>query len=260
MLILLGLGAGTLGGLLGIGGSIVMIPGMAVLLGSNQHLYQAAAMIVNVFVATPAALRHWRAGAVRMDVLRWMLPAAVVFILIGVASSNAIDSRWLERAFGVFLVYVIIVNVSRLFSRHRDPESEGSKVMPSRAGLVGSITGFMAGLLGVGGGVVTVPLLQRLCHLPLRQAIATSSAVMVLTATIGAIHKNLTLNEHANEQVAGTMLHATDSLIIAATLIPTAIVGGMLGAGLTHRMPLGWLRVVFIALLCVASARMLGAW
>jgi len=258
VLLLLGLAAGGLGGLLGIGGSIVMIPGMAVLLGSNQHLYQAAAMIVNVAVAAPAAWRHWRAGAVRMDVLAAMLPAAIVFIIIGVAASDRIESAWLERIFGVFLVYVIVVNIARLVTKKPEPADRTDGVSRVRAGAVGSITGFMAGLLGVGGGVVTVPLLQRFVHLPLRQCIATSSAVMVLTATVGAVQKNWTLSHHINEQAPGVMLQVTDSLLIAGLLIPTAIIGGVLGAGLTHRMPLTWLRIVFIALLCAAAVRMLG--
>ena len=56
MLLLTGFGAGLLGGFVGIGGSIIMIPAMLLLLGQNQHLYQAAAMIVNVVVALSGAV------------------------------------------------------------------------------------------------------------------------------------------------------------------------------------------------------------
>jgi len=65
VLALIGLAAGALGGLLGIGGSIIMIPALAIFLGDDQHLYQAAAMVVNIAVALPAAIRHKRAGALR---------------------------------------------------------------------------------------------------------------------------------------------------------------------------------------------------
>ena len=62
-----GLLAGVLGGLLGVGGSILMIPAMVFLFADRygpegQHLYQAAAMIVNLFVVLPAVDRHRRAG------------------------------------------------------------------------------------------------------------------------------------------------------------------------------------------------------
>ncbi|MHC4947395.1 MAG: TSUP family transporter, partial [Planctomycetota bacterium] len=84
ILVGLGLVAGALGGLLGIGGSVVMIPVLTLVLHRNQHLSQAAAMIVNIFVAVPAALRHHRAEAIQWDVAARMLPAALLFILVGV--------------------------------------------------------------------------------------------------------------------------------------------------------------------------------
>ena len=85
LLILVGLVAGGSGGLLGIGGSVVMIPGMVFLFGSEQqlgrepqHLYQAAAMIVNFFVMLPAVWQHWRAKAPLRSVTRWMVPSTIV--------------------------------------------------------------------------------------------------------------------------------------------------------------------------------------
>jgi len=121
----LGLIAGTLGGMLGVGGGVLIIPGLVLLLGRptgvEQHLYQAAAMIANVAVSVPAALRHRRAGAMTPEALRWMLPAALVFVLVGVALSNlpVFSGRdggvWLGRILAVFLLYAVYVNTQRLF-------------------------------------------------------------------------------------------------------------------------------------------------
>jgi len=99
-----------------------------------------------------------------------------------------------------------------------------------------------------------VPLLHRVCRLPFRRCIATSAALMCMTALIGAFHKNMTLGD---VPVVGPSLKVSDSLLIAACFLPTAIVGGMLGAKYTHRLPLRWLRVAFILLLCWASWLML---
>src|SRR5690606_33119046 len=85
---LIGLAAGLIGGLAGIGGSVIMLPGMAWAFGypegdhSRHHLYMAAAMVVNVIVAVPAALRHHRERAIQFPVLKRLLPP----MLIGVAS------------------------------------------------------------------------------------------------------------------------------------------------------------------------------
>jgi uncharacterized membrane protein YfcA len=261
LICLLGLGlvAGVLGGMLGIGGSIVMIPVLTLLLGRNQQLSQAAAMIVNIFVATPAVIRHHRARAVRWDVWGRMLPMGFVFIVLGVEVSNRISHKGLELLFGAFLIYVIIVNIRKLFDGDKSESEENSRTGWPASSSVGGAMGFVAGLLGVGGGIVAVPLLQRVCRLPLRQCIATSASVMCITSIVGAARKNMALEQLA-EHGESLGLHVTDSLLIAACLAPTAIIGGFLGAGLTHGLPLRWIRVAFILLMAAASGKFLGLW
>lgn len=253
-LLVLGLVAGAVGGMVGVGGSVIMIPVLTLAMGRDQHLAQAAAMIVNVFVAAPALLRHHQAEAVRWDVMRRMLPTAMVFILVGVWSSNRFDGDTLKKLFGVFLIYVIAFNILKLMGKHPIADDAPRRVGWTRVGSVGGVMGFAAGLLGIGGGAIAVPLLQRICHLPLRQAIASSSAVMCLTAVFGAIYKNASLEPAAG---ANGPLFA-DSLLLAACLAPTATVGALFGADLTHRLPLAWVRLAFVLLMIWACVQMLG--
>jgi uncharacterized protein len=250
ILLALGLAAGALGGLLGIGGSIIMIPILTITLKRNVHLAQAAAMIINVFVSLPAMLQHHRAKAVRWDIFRRMLVPAIVFILIGVESGNAINAEHMKKVFGVFLVYVALENIWRMVHQHPEPEPEVQRDDWWRCGIVGAAMGFFAGLLGVGGGIVAVPLLQKLCRLPLRQCIATTAACMCVSATFGAIRKNLTLPTLG--------LDPMESLQIAAFLAPTAIIGGLIGGRLLHALPLTAVRVAFILLLVWSSIELLG--
>lgn len=263
-LLILGLAAGALGGMLGIGGSIIMIPVLTMLYRAQhpaqvQHFSQAIAMIVNVFVSLPALLQHHRAKAVRWDVVGRMLPFGVAFILVGVESSNQIDGRFLERLFGVFLLYVIAMNVIELLMRKAEPDAGRQRSGWAALGIVGSATGFTAGLLGVGGGIIAVPLLQRICRLPLRQCIATTAAFMIFSATIGAIRKNATLHAVLDAVSSDAAMSWHDSVRIAAVLAPTAVIGGLIGGRLTHALPLAWVRVAFILLMTWASAQMLGA-
>ena len=79
---LIGMAAGTFGGLAGVGGSMIMIPGMALVLGYpsgdshvEQHLYMAAAMGVNVLLAVPAAIKHAKEGKLRLDIFKLLLPS-----------------------------------------------------------------------------------------------------------------------------------------------------------------------------------------
>lgn len=255
-LALLGLAAGSFGGLLGIGGSVIMIPGLTVVLGYNYHLAQAAAMVVNFFVAAPSLLRHHRAKAVEWSLFSKMLPFALAAILLGVFLSNRLEGRWLELVFGLFLLYVVFVNVRKLLGDAPEPAAGDARLGWIPAGSIGSIMGFAAGLLGIGGGAIAVPLFQKIANLPLRRCIATSAAVMCITALPGAVTKNLTL--HAIPADPDLALRPEVSLSIAALLIPTAILGGYLGAGLTHRLPLRIVRAIFVLLLLLTSARMIG--
>lgn len=253
----LGLLAGTLGGMLGVGGSVIMIPGLTLALGPDQHLYQAAAMIANVAVALPAARRHWQAGATVRAVLVWMLPLALVFVVLGVWASNwpvfkgTDNGKWLGRILAMFLVYVIVENVLRLRrgSQRETTAPQPARITPARSSAIGAVMGTTAGLLGIGGGALAVPLQQVLLHLPLRHAIANSSFVMVVSAAVGAIYKNATLAPHG--------VRWQSSLLLAACLAPTCALGGRLGASLTHRLPLRYVRLAFIALMIVATWRML---
>ena len=263
---LIGLVAGTLGGMLGVGGSVVMIPALAVLFGTgkNQHFYQATAMAVNVAIAIPAAMRHRKAGALNTDVLRWMLPVAMVAIVLGVLASNMPVFRdrsggtWLGRVLAVFLVYVIIVNIRKLLRTKAKREADRSRPMrvtPVRSGGVGAVMGSAAGLLGIGGGGLAVPLQQTLLKLPLRSAIANSSFVMVFSAAIGATLKLATLTPHYSNGLSGRPAWQT-ALLLGSVLAATAIVGSRIGAKLTHTLPLGYVRVAFITMMVAAAIKM----
>jgi uncharacterized membrane protein YfcA len=260
VLVLVGVGlvAGLLGGLLGIGGGIVNVPAIALLLGRDIHLAQAASMNVTIFVAIPASIRHWKLGAIRTEAVVRIVPFGVVGILLGVTASIWIPNAWLGLIFGLFLVYVFGMNLRRLLHRHgpRGDGDEGAEPCCTvrRCGVVGSLAGFGAGMLGVGGGLITVPLTQLICRMPLRQCIATSSTVMVFTALVGAAFKDITLVDVPG--MAADVRWYTP-MEISIWLIPTCLIGSWTGANLTHVMPLKVVRAVFLVLVAVAAIKML---
>jgi uncharacterized membrane protein YfcA len=92
-----------------------------------------------------------------------------------------------------------------------------------------------------------------LLKLPLRNCIGNSSAIICISAGVGAIYKNATLAPHMPaDGPAGWRI----SLLIALLLAPTAWFGSRLGAGLTHSLPLRQVRVAFILLMAVAAWKM----
>ena len=255
-----GIVAGLAGGLLGIGGSIIIIPALILYLGTteagfqghDQHLLQAAAMITNVFVAAPSVIAHYRARAIVRPVVMVLVPTAVLGVLMGVAVSDSSafarqNGSYLAMMLSGFLAYVACYNIWRLV-RKTDREGEfgeDTKLSPWKIAAAGIPMGLTAGLLGIGGGAVCVPIQQVLLKIPLRKAIANSATTIVFSAFIGAVHKNYTLSTHGVDVV--------DSLQLAGTLIPTAILGSYFGGKLTHLMPKRALRVVFIIFMAIVS-------
>jgi len=246
--------AGVLGGLLGVGGSIIIIPGLILYLGqtgryagSQQHLLQAAAMICNVFVAAPSVLAHWRARAVMKSVVILLIPSALAGMLLGVFTSDTSlfarqNGVYLAMVLAGFMVYVAAYNAWRLLGKTDLEQGFDLQEKPSAAAIsaVGLVMGFVGGLLGIGGGAVCVPMQQILLRLPLRRAIANSAVTIVCVSVVGAVFKNLTLPLRHDLPIAA-------SLQLALMLIPTAIVGGYVGGKLTHALPRTALRLVFIA-------------
>lgn len=252
LLAVTGLFAGALGGALGLGGSVIMIPVMALLIGKehggSQHLYQGAAMVVNIAVAIPAALKHRAKGRVRGDVVRWMLPAALLGIVLGVLSSNLFESGDLRRVFAAFLAVLTVIEGYALVGdvRGRHERERGLlRVTGARGGLVGCVMGIAGGMLGIGGGAIAVPLARRVMGLALVEAIAASSVVMVATSMVGSALKVGTLGGHGVEWWR--------ALVLAAVLAPGGVIGARYGAELTHLAPRWALRAVLVVVLVVTA-------
>lgn len=278
---IVGLFVGLAGGLFGIGGGIVLIPALNELFGPDQHRYQAAALIVNFFVAVPAVYQHVRVGAIAWPTVIRLLPIVVIGVLLGVALSELAlfagdGEAWLRLIFAAFLLLAAgaegirlipgkppagaILHDSPTFPAGDDREqivsdeypsatsASAPPLTPARILAIAGPTGLIAGLLGVGGGVVAVPLQRRLLQIPIRRAIANSAAMIIGTSFLGAITKNAAyVAEHQG---------STDAVVLALMVAPTAVIGSLIGSRSAHRLPVRWLKILFIALLLFAAARM----
>ncbi|MBA4120550.1 MAG: hypothetical protein C0513_07630 [Isosphaera sp.] len=261
LLACLGLIGGLLGGLAGVGGSMLFLPGLHWLMGSEppdtHHVYIATAFVTNLAVAVPSALRHRARGAVRRDLLPTLAAATLAAVVCGVLLGTLINGQRLRLLLAGFIACYCLYNTRRLLSasqRAADTAAQTDRrAVPRRvlAG-IGVVSGLVAGLLGLGGGVLLVPLLQTLGRVPLRQSIATSSWVICLTAGFAAVVKLSSLPARG--------LSVREALAIAAVLLPGAVVGSRLGARLTHELPVAWVRGVITVVLLGAAGKLIGAW
>ncbi len=183
--IAVGLAAGLLSGLFGVGGGTVIVPMLVLLLGFDQKLASGTSLAAIVPTATVGVITYAVHGSVDVVVALILAAGSVVGAQIGSwllarLSQNAI--RW---GFVAFLLIVIVMLFVVIPSRDADFEFTVLSVI----GLivVGLFTGVMAGLIGVGGGVIVVPVLMFVFGTSDLMAKGTSLLMMIPTAISGTI-------------------------------------------------------------------------
>lgn len=258
--LLAGIIAGALGGMMGIGGSIIIIPALILLTsyhgnysGTTQHLIQAVGMLCNVFISLPAAIGHWRSGAVTKSIVSNLVPAAIIGIILGVSVSNISffagdNGKYLTILLGVFLFYVGIYNLILILRPTRKQDFSADNITFSRPKTIASglFVGLLSGLLGIGGGSVCIPCQQVFLKVPLRNAIANSSCTIVSIVLIGAIYKNATLAHHG--------LNWREAITITACIVPLSIVSSYFATKLTHNINQRLLQILFTILLIIIAS------
>lgn len=191
---LLALGAvcGWLAGLLGIGGSAVMVPFLTLILSARGvaedtavKMSIATAMSTVLFTSLSSLRAHHRRGAVRWDVVRAVAPGILIGGLIaGAGVFSVIKGRALVV---VFAAFVGLSATQMLIDRR--PRSTRGLPGPAGQSTAGATIGFASGLVGAGGGFISVPYMTW-CNVPIHNAVATSAALgfpIALANTVGYV-------------------------------------------------------------------------
>lgn len=252
---LLGAMAGTVAGLLGVGGGILVVPGLALLLAGGEvpadRLMQVAVgtSLANIVVTSLSSIRaHHRRGAVRWPVVARMTPGIVAGALLGAVIADLLPTRTLAIVFGVFL---LLVAARLAFGGQPAPHRQ----LPGPVGLagVGTGVGTLSSLLGIGGGTMTVPFLAW-CNVSLREAVATSAACGLPIAVAGTAGFILAgLGTPAMPALATGYVYWPAFIAVA----PLSIAFAPLGARLAHTIPVATLRRGFALFVLIVGTRML---
>jgi len=120
----IGLLAGVLAGMLGVGGGVILVPGMVLLLGVEQHTAQGVSLAVITLMALVGAFTHYRQENVRLGLALWIIPAAVIFSFLGGLVADTIDASLLRQIFGALLIVTGIVMVLGRWPRIRYEETD----------------------------------------------------------------------------------------------------------------------------------------
>lgn len=182
LLISVGVSAGLLSGLFGVGGGILIVPGLVMVAGLDQRLAHGTSLAAVLPISVASLFTYWGHGHVDWPVAACLAIGAVCGSLIGTHLLAVTSKRVLAYTFSS----VLVVSAIRLFiSTHGSGRATLHIGSAIALALVGLATGALAGLLGVGGGVVMVPAMIVLFGISPVIAKGTSVAVIIPTAVMG---------------------------------------------------------------------------
>lgn len=237
----IGLLAGVLGAILGLGGGVVVVPALEFVLprfGHDITIGQAVAVsqIGVLAVGLSGAAAYLQQGLVRARTGYLLSPYTIIGGAVGSFLGLVLPARVVATVFAGLLLYSAY-NLLRGLKRV-EVEREPSKLVPPAM----TFAGVMSGLLGIGGGTVQVPVLNLLQGMPIRQAIATSTFIMGLTAVGNALVYQ-----------AGGLLDVK----LAAGVALGVLLGAKAGASLQSRIPAAQLKLFFSLLLIFTAGQLL---
>jgi len=247
--------AGILAGLLGVGGGLVIVPALLWVFRSNgfdegvvAHLAVGTSLATIVPTSLSSIRAHHRRGAILWPVVGRLAPGIVVGALLGAAVADRLATAWLQRVVGVFALAVAVQMLT-------GSRAEARRGLPGPVGLgaVGTVIGALSGLVGIGGGSLTVPFLTW-CSVGIRRAVATSAACGFPIAVAGSVGFVAMGWADARLPPGSTGFLYWPALAgVAAASVLTA----PLGARLAHGLPVVALKRVFATLLALVGLKLL---
>ena len=260
---LVSIGAGGFGSMVGIGGGLVIVPLLSVALGYDVKVAIAASLIGVIATSLSASPRYIKSGIADRRLGLLLLVAAAIGGLAGGITAGFLEGRIMSLLFAMLLAVVALRmlwqirhpvtpppadedgNGSGFVSSYVEPTTcdevtyRAHRVLPGA--LVSFVAGNVSGLLGVGGGVINVPTMNVLMHVPIRVATTTSTYMLAATATASAV-----------VYLASGQLDP----LLAAPVALGVIVGARLGARLSMRLSQDTLRLAFVAVAAIFAVSM----
>jgi len=255
LLILSGLLAGVFGALLGLGGGILIVPILTLGFGVPLTTAVGTSLICVIATSTGAAALNVRAGRADVRLGITLGAGTVVGAATGGVVAGILPERVLAGLFAALLVYTAITMLRGLRGTRAtddgapvDPAADDGPSAPAYrerrvpAAVGGSfLAGNVSGLLGIGGGVVTVPLIHLVMGAPMRVAVATSNYMIGLTAAAGAY---------------AYLFRGDVDPRIAAPVVLGVAAGAAAGAAVGSRFRTSWLIVLFAVVVLYVAFQM----
>lgn len=253
-LLAMGCFGGFAAGLLGIGGGMVLVPFITMLFTARGfppelvvHMAIATSLGTILFTSLSSVRAHHKLGAVRWSIVKLLAPGIVLGALIGPWIAKQMNTAVLAFAFGVFVSFSatqMLINKKPAAARE----------LPATSGMfaAGGVIGILSGLVGAGGGFISVPFMTW-CNVRIHQAVATSAALGFPIALAGTL-ANILYGWNTPDLPAGSLgyIYVPALLIIVLASVTMA----PLGARTAHRLPVRRLQQIFALILYALATYM----
>ncbi|MHC1566442.1 MAG: sulfite exporter TauE/SafE family protein [Candidatus Syntropharchaeia archaeon] len=261
-LVITGIGVGFASGLLGVGGCFIMIPvqyWVYTAMGISSDIAIKVAFGTNLFVVLPTALSgaygHTKKGAVRWKAGVVLGVTGAVGAVIGSTIAAHLPASILTPAFGL----AILAGGVRMLTAKPPKIEEEPEDNPWVWAVWGFPLGIVTGIIGIGGGVLMVPVMVLALRFKMHEAVGTSTALMIFTSIgglLGYIYNGISAGIFGAYPIGHLIGYVNPEswLSLAATSVPMAQVG----VRTAHRLPAKQLRYVFIAVMIYMGLKMIG--
>lgn len=249
----LGAAAGTMAGLFGVGGGLIIVPALVFAFGLQNispditmHLAIGTSLATIVVTGASSTLGHFRKGSIHKPWFLALLPGLMLGAIGGVFIAGNLSGTVLGTLFGIF---VLLLAAKMVFGL--SPKS-GARVPGKFSMLVaGGAVGAISALFGIGGGAMTVPWLSR-CGATMTQAVGTSAACGLPIAAVGTL--TFIVVGWGNPLLPAW---ATGFVMWPAFfgIVLTSVPFARIGVRLAHVLPAHVLRLCFALLLAVVGLR-----
>lgn len=254
ILLLMGAGGGFAAGLLGIGGGMVLVPFITMIFSAKGfppalvvHMAIATSLATIMFTSLSSVRAHHKHGAVQWRIVALLAPGILVGSWIGPWIGKQMNTTALSLLFAAFVTFSA---VQMILNKKPTPGRE----LPGTPGMfaAGGVIGTVAGLVGAGGGFISVPFMAW-CNVPIHRAVATSAALgfpIALSGTLSNIYFGW--SEPGLPQYSLGFVYLPALAVIVAASVAMA----PLGARTAHRMDVAALKRAFAVVLFGLAAYM----
>ncbi len=249
---------GLMAGLLGVGGGIILTPIQYYLLeayGVDPSVAMPVSFATSLAVIFVTMLRstkkHYDNGMVVTTFLYYIMFLGFIGAIIGAFISTHVDVSLLKLLFGI-MCFVAVINMILIKYPDNDDNISNSKVAHAMLGLIG---GLLCGLLGVGGGIIMIPILTIVLKYPTHKAIGTSSASIIATS-LGGMLAYIVLGLNVANLPAFSIGYINLIQFVFLTITSTLIAG--YAANLSKKVDSKKLKIVHIILVLYIGLKMVG--